>query len=89
MAFAKAMHVQHRRVSKPEEVTDVLTWLISTDGPSLLEVITDKKVSVFPMVLARSGLHEFIAFHAEQDKQRRELVCQRTAGSHGVYSVGF
>ena len=80
MAFAKAMHVQHCRVSKPEEATDVLTWLIGTDGPSLPEVITDEKVPVFPMMLARSGL----AFHAEQDKQRRELACQRTAGSQGV-----
>lgn len=83
MAFAKAMRVQHRRASKPEEVTDALAWLINTDGPSLLEVITDKKVPVFPMVPAGSGLHEFIAFDAKQDKQRRDLMRQRTAGSHG------
>ncbi|KAJ9369405.1 hypothetical protein DTO282F9_2671 [Paecilomyces variotii] len=83
MAFARAMRVHHRRISKPEEVTDALTWLINTDGPSLLEVITDRKVPVLPMVPAGSGLHEFIVFDAERDKQRRDLMRQRTAGSHG------
>lgn len=83
MAFARAMRVHHRRISKPEEVTDALTWLINTDGPSLLEVITDRKVPVLPMVPAGSGLHEFIVFDAEQDKRRRDLMRQRTAGSHG------
>lgn len=83
MGFAKAMRVQHRRINKPKEVTDALTWLINTDGPSLLEVVTDKKVPVFPMVPAGSGLHEFIAFNAKQDKQRRDLMHQRTSGLHG------
>lgn len=83
MAFAKAMRIQHRRISKPEEITDALTWLINTDGPSLLEVVTDKKVPVFPMVPAGSGLHEFIAFDASQDKQRRDRMRQRTSGLHG------
>ncbi|KAJ9380782.1 hypothetical protein DTO063F5_6491 [Paecilomyces variotii] len=83
MAFARAMRVHHRRISKPEEVTDALTWLINTDGPSLLEVITDRKVPVLPMVPAGSGLHEFIVFDAEKDKRRRDLMRQRTAGSHG------
>ncbi|KAJ9199360.1 hypothetical protein DTO164E3_4672 [Paecilomyces variotii] len=83
MAFARAMRVHHRRISKPEEVTDALTWLINTDGPSLLEVITDRKVPVLPMVPAGSGLHEFIVFDAEQDKRRRDLMRQRTAGCHG------
>lgn len=62
MKLADAMGVQHRRVSKPEEVVDALKWLIDTDGPALLEVITDKKVPVLPMVPAGSGLHEFIAW---------------------------
>lgn len=39
---------------------DALKWLIDTDGPALLEVITDKKVPVLPMVPAGSGLHEFL-----------------------------
>jgi acetolactate synthase-1/2/3 large subunit len=62
MKLADAMNVQHRRVSKPEDTVDALKWLIDTDGPALLEVITDKKVPVLPMVPGGSGLHEFIAW---------------------------
>lgn len=62
MKLADAMGVQHRRISKPEETKDALKWLIDTDGPALLEVITDKKVPVLPMVPAGSGLHEFLAW---------------------------
>lgn len=60
MKLADAMGVQHRRISKPEETVNALKWLIDTDGPALLEVITDKKVPVLPMVPAGSGLHEFL-----------------------------
>ena len=62
MKLADAMGVQHRRVSKPEETKDALKWLIDTKGPALLEVITDKKVPVLPMVPTGSGLHEFLAW---------------------------
>lgn len=60
--LADAMHIQSRRVSKPDEVVDALKWLINTDGPALLEVVTDKKVPVLPMVPVGSGLHEFLVF---------------------------
>jgi acetolactate synthase I/II/III large subunit len=60
--LAEAMHIQARQVSKPEDVVDALKWLINTDGPALLEVITDKKVPVLPMVPAGSGLHEFLVW---------------------------
>jgi acetolactate synthase-1/2/3 large subunit len=69
MEFAKAMHVQHRRVSEPDDVVDSLRWLINTDGPALLEVITEKKVPVFPMVPAGCGLHEFITSNAERTRK--------------------
>jgi acetolactate synthase-1/2/3 large subunit len=62
--LAEAMRVQCRRVSNPTEVKESLEWLINTDGPALLEVITDKKVPVLPMVPAGSGLHEFLVFDA-------------------------
>ncbi|RAK78944.1 acetolactate synthase [Aspergillus fijiensis CBS 313.89] len=83
MKLAKAMHVQQRRATKPEEVSEALKWLINTDGPALLEVVTDKKVPVLPMVPAGSGLHEFIAWDAETDKKRRALMRKRTFGLHG------
>lgn len=62
--LAKAMKVQSRRVSKPDEVVDALKWLINTEGPALLEVVTDKKVPVLPMVPAGSALHEFLVYDA-------------------------
>lgn len=62
MKLADAMGVQHRRLIKPEETVEALKWLIESDGPALLEVVTDKKVPVLPMVPAGSGLHEFITW---------------------------
>ncbi|KAK1704882.1 acetolactate synthase catalytic subunit [Colletotrichum lupini] len=62
MKLADAMGVQHRRVSKPDEVVDALKWLINSDGPAFLEVVTDKKVPVLPMVPSGSALHEFLTW---------------------------
>ncbi|KAJ1331451.1 acetolactate synthase I/II/III large subunit [Microdochium nivale] len=82
MKLADAMGVQHRRLIKPEETVEALEWLINTDGPALLEVMTDKKVPVLPMVPAGSGLHEFLVWDGEKDKKRRELMRTRTSGLH-------
>ncbi|KAI1209116.1 acetolactate synthase [Annulohypoxylon truncatum] len=82
MKLSDAMGVQHRRLIKPEETVESLEWLINTDGPALLEVMTDKKVPVLPMVPAGSGLHEFLVWDQEKDKQRRELMRTRTCGLH-------
>ncbi|RGP65694.1 acetolactate synthase i ii iii large subunit [Fusarium longipes] len=81
--LAEAMRIQNRRVDKPDDVVDALKWLINTDGPALLEVITDKKVPVLPMVPVGSGLHEFLVFDGAKDKKRRELMRERTCGLHG------
>ncbi len=62
MKLADAMGVKHRRLIKPDETVDALKWLIEAEGPALLEVVTDKKVPVLPMVPAGSGLHEFITW---------------------------
>lgn len=82
MKLADAMGVQHRRLIKPEDTVECLEWLINTDGPAFLEVMTDKKVPVLPMVPAGSGLHEFLSFDSEKDKKRRELMRTRTCGLH-------
>jgi acetolactate synthase-1/2/3 large subunit len=82
MKLADAMGVQHRRLVKPEETVEALKWLIDTDGPAVLEVVTDKKVPVLPMVPAGSGLHEFITWDSEKDKIRRERMRERTGGLH-------
>lgn len=83
MKLADAMGIQHRRVVKPEDVVDSLKWLIESDGPAFLEVVTDKKVPVLPMVPTGSGLHEFIAYDKEKDQARRKLMLKRTGGQHG------
>ncbi|KAK4121591.1 acetolactate synthase [Parathielavia appendiculata] len=83
MKLADAMGVQHRRLVKPDETVEALKWLINTDGPALLEVVTDKKVPVLPMVPAGSALHEFITWDSAKDKERRERMRERTGGRHG------
>jgi acetolactate synthase-1/2/3 large subunit len=62
MKLADAMGVQARRCIKPEDVKDSLKWLIESDGPAFLEVVTDKKVPVLPMVPAGNALHEFLVY---------------------------
>jgi acetolactate synthase-1/2/3 large subunit len=83
MKLADAMGVQHRRLIKPEDTQECLKWLIESDGPALLEVMTDKKVPVLPMVPTGAGLHEFLVWDGEKDKKRRELMRSRTDGLHG------
>ena len=60
--LAEAMGVQADRCIKPDDVQGKLEWLINTDGPALLEVVTDKKVPVLPMVPAGKALHEFLVY---------------------------
>jgi acetolactate synthase I/II/III large subunit len=62
MKLADAMGIQARRCVKPDDVKDALTWLIESDGPAFLEVVTDKKVPVLPMVPAGCALHEFLVY---------------------------
>jgi len=82
MKLSDAMGIQHRRVSKPDEVVEHLKWLINSEGPALLEVMTDKKVPVLPMVPGGSALHEFISWDSAKDKTRREVMKERTSGLH-------
>lgn len=60
--MAKAMGVSAEKITKPSEVEEKLKWLIESDGPALLEVFTDRKVPVLPMVPAGSALHEFLVY---------------------------
>ena len=53
-----AMGVQAQRCIAPNDVEAKLKWLIESDGPALLEIVTDRKVPVLPMVEAGSALHE-------------------------------
>jgi acetolactate synthase I/II/III large subunit len=60
--LAEAMGVKANRAEKPDELEDKLKWLLEQEGPCLLEIVTDQKVPVLPMVPAGSSLSEFIVF---------------------------
>jgi acetolactate synthase-1/2/3 large subunit len=60
--LSEAMGVQADRCIKPDELEAKLKWLLATDGPALLEIVTDQKVPVLPMVPAGAGLHEFLIY---------------------------
>ncbi|KAH6678175.1 putative acetolactate synthase catalytic subunit, mitochondrial [Halenospora varia] len=83
MKLADAMGIQARRCIKPDDVTDSLKWLIESDGPAFLEVVTDKKVPVLPMVPAGNALHDFLVWDGVKDKERRKIMKERTGGKHG------
>ena len=56
------MGVQAQQCVAPADVEGKLRWLIESDGPALLEVVTDKKVPVLPMVPGGKALHEFLVY---------------------------
>ncbi|KAL8804603.1 MAG: hypothetical protein Q9200_005760, partial [Gallowayella weberi] len=60
--LAEAMGVQARRCVKPAEVEEKLRWMLECEGPCLLEVVTDQKVPVLPMVPGGKALHEFLVY---------------------------
>ena len=60
--LAEAMGCEGQRCIAPDDVEGKLRWLIGTEGPALLEVVTDKKVPVLPMVPGGSALHEFLVY---------------------------
>ncbi|KAF1842106.1 acetolactate synthase [Cucurbitaria berberidis CBS 394.84] len=73
-----AMGVQAQRCIKPDELEDKLKWLLNTDGPALLEIVTDQKVPVLPMVPAGSALHEFMVYDEKTIKDRRAQTKDRS-----------
>ena len=81
--LADAMGIQGDRCIAPADVEDKLKWLINTDGPALLEIVTDKKVPVLPMVPGGKALHEFLVydegeFEVFSTPKRSLAVVQRT-----------
>ncbi|KAI4251288.1 MAG: hypothetical protein LQ352_004935 [Teloschistes flavicans] len=60
--LAEAMGVKAERCIAPGDVEKKLQWLLNQEGPCFLEVVTDKKVPVLPMVPGGKGLHEFLIY---------------------------
>ncbi|EGD95013.1 acetolactate synthase [Trichophyton tonsurans CBS 112818] len=75
---SEAMGVQARRCLTPDQVESSLQWLINSEGPALLEIATDKKVPVLPMVPAGKALHEFLVYDEAKEKERRALMKKRS-----------
>lgn len=75
-----AMGVPARRVSKIDDLKESLQWLIegSGEGPALLEVVTDQKIPVLPMVPGGSALHEFLVYDEAKEKERRQRTRERS-----------
>ncbi|KAI7530179.1 Acetolactate synthase catalytic subunit [Hortaea werneckii] len=78
--LAEAMNVPARRTAKLADLKDDLTWLIegSGDGPAFLEIVTDQKVPVLPMVPGGSALHEFLVYDEAKEKERRQRTRERS-----------
>lgn len=74
MKLADAMGIQSRRCTRPDDVVESLRWLIESEGPAFLEVVTDKKVPVLPMVPAGAALHEFLVYDDGMSLLRKFLV---------------
>ena len=73
------MGLRALRVSKPDELqAGMKEFLEYNDGPILMEVITDKKIPVLPMVPAGKALHEGLVFDLEKEKARRNLMKKRS-----------
>ncbi|KAG7857902.1 hypothetical protein KL939_003158 [Ogataea angusta] len=81
--LGEAMGVKSFRIEDQSEMVDGVKKMIEyNDGPILMEVIVEKKVSVLPMVPGGCALDEFIVFDPEVEAQRDELRKQRTGGKH-------
>lgn len=78
--LSEAMGVPARRTTKIGNLEEDLQWLIegSGEGPALLEVVTDQKIPVLPMVPGGSALHEFLVYDADKEKVRRQQTRDRS-----------
>ncbi|THC98975.1 hypothetical protein EYZ11_001526 [Aspergillus tanneri] len=75
--LAQSMGVAAERCTSPSEMETKLKWLIESEGPALLEVFTDRKVPVLPMVPAGSALHEFLVYDEAKEQERKALMRKR------------
>ncbi|KAL8696345.1 MAG: hypothetical protein Q9201_007710 [Fulgogasparrea decipioides] len=75
--LAEAMGVTAERCVAPEDVEGKLKWLLEQEGPCLLEVVTDKKVPVLPMVPAGKALHEFLIYDEGMSSSPEYIISLR------------
>lgn len=80
--LSEAMGFKGIRLEKQEDVQSKLKEFLDCKQPVLLEVMIEKKVPVLPMVPAGKGLHEFIAFDANVEREQNKLRTERTNGKY-------
>lgn len=78
--LSEAMHVPARRTKKIGDLKADLQWLIegSGEGPAFLEVVTDQKIPVLPMVPGGAALHELLVYDEAKEKARRKQTRERS-----------
>lgn len=59
---SEAFGVTADRCINPGDIETKLKWLLAHDGPAVLEILSEKDSSVWPVVPAGKGLHEFITY---------------------------
>jgi acetolactate synthase-1/2/3 large subunit len=59
---SQAFGVAADRCIHPTDIEAKLTWLLEHDGPAVLEIVSEKNSSVWPVVPAGKGLHEFVTY---------------------------
>ncbi|CCE64079.1 hypothetical protein TPHA_0G02440 [Tetrapisispora phaffii CBS 4417] len=79
---AEAMGIKGMKLTEQSKMDETLNEFFDFNGPVLLEVVVEKKVSVLPMVPAGKGLDEFIEFDSEVEKEQSRLRRDRTGGKH-------
>ncbi len=61
--LGQAYGMASRRVSKPNEVEDVIRWAQSVDGPVLVEFVVNQEENVYPMIPSGGSFREIIEQH--------------------------
>jgi acetolactate synthase I/II/III large subunit len=61
--LGQAYGMAARRVSKPNEVEDVIRWAQSVDGPVLVEFVVNQEENVYPMIPSGGSFREIIEQH--------------------------
>jgi acetolactate synthase I/II/III large subunit len=61
--LGQAYGMASRRVSKPNEVEDVIRWAQSVEGPVLVEFVVNQEENVYPMIPSGGSFGEIIEQH--------------------------
>ena len=61
--LGQAYGLASRRVSKPNEVEDVIHWAQSVQGPVLVEFVVNQEENVYPMIPSGGSFREIIEQH--------------------------